>query len=61
MIVFKIKKENEFLEIHKNENGCFLLFGAEEGGQRHFYEMDISESDIMDIKNGFDKHFVNGG
>lgn len=60
MKVFKIKKGNEFIEIHKKEDGsCFVLFGAEQGTARKFYEMNLSETEISDLKSGFDKPFVN--
>lgn len=44
MKLIKIKEENGggFLEVHKNDNGLFFLFGSEDGGQRNFYEMTVS-------------------
>ena len=51
----KIKNCNEFIEVHSNENGTFLVFGAEVGNNRKAYEMNLSDEDklkLIDALNG---------
>lgn len=45
----KIKNGNEFIEVHENENGTFLVFGAEENKKRFAYEMNLSQSDKIKL------------
>lgn len=45
----KIKKGNEFIEVHSNENGMFLVFGAEVDGKRKAYEMSLSNANRVKL------------
>ncbi len=47
----KIKNGNEFIEVHENENGTFLVFGAEENKKRFAYEMNLSEENRQTLVN----------
>lgn len=56
----KIKKGNEFIEVHHGEHGTFLLFGAEFGTKRVAYEINLSEDDkvklVKALYDGVDKN-----